>query len=142
MPRPITKINKEQFLTYFKKPKKKNKFSAKRIILDGKKFDSKSEGELYAELMLQQRAGLIESIECQSKEELWAYGHNIGNYYVDFKIRHLDGKIEYIEHKSKGTETALWRWKWKMLLAKYHDQIERGEVVCNINWYKGYLIRK
>lgn len=138
---PAKQFNLE-FPTFFKTKNKGNKFGAKKMILDGKKFDSTSEGNLYAELMLQQRAGLIESVDCQAKEELWAYGVNIGNYYVDFKIKHLDGKIEFIEHKSSGTVTDLWRWKWKMLLAKYRDQIEKGEVVCNINWYKGYRIIK
>ena len=134
-----------KYPTYFKKPHNKNKFGAKRVIIDNLKFDSKSEGNLYAELMIQEREGLIESVECQSKEALEAYGTTIGNYYVDFKVRHLKangGAIEFIEHKSVGTVTDLWKWKWKMLLAKYHDEIERGEVICNINWYKGYKIIK
>jgi hypothetical protein len=135
-----TKDFNQKYPTFFK-THKRNKFNAKKIYIDNMKFDSKSEGQLYSELILQQRAGLIESVECQVKEELWAYGHNIGNYYVDFKVRHLDGKIEYIEHKSKGTETPLWRWKWKMLLAKYHNEIKREEIICSINWYNSQRLK-
>ena len=133
-------FNKE-YPTYFKKPKG-NKYNAKKILLDGRVFDSTSEGDLYAELKLQERAGLIAKVECQWKEELWAYGKHITNYFVDFKVTHNDGTIEFIEHKSKGTVTGTWLFKWAMLLAKYANEISRGEVRCSKNWYKGYRIKQ
>lgn len=121
---------------------KKNKFNAKKTAIGDMKFDSESEGNFYAELMLQVRAGLIKSVECQVKEELFAYGKHICNYYCDFLVIHNNGVKEYLEHKSQGTVTQLWRFKWKMLEAKYSKEISRGEVICNINWYKGYKIIK
>ena len=116
--------------TFFKKPKG-NKFGAKKTLLDGKTFDSQSEGGLYAELKLQERAGLIKGFDTQVKEELYAYGQPICNYYVDFLVYHNDGSREYIEHKGKATDA--WAIKWKMLTAKYKDS---KDVKCSINWYQ------
>ena len=125
----VDKFN-EKYPTYFKK-KHTNKFNAKRLLLDGKNFDSISEGQYYSELKLQKKAGLIKEIYCQWKEELYAYGVHICNYYLDFKVIHNDEKIELIEHK--GLPTAIWQLKWKMLKAKYKED---KNVILSINWYK------
>jgi len=126
-------ISAKEYQTMFK-PQKRNKFNAKKAYIDGKKFDSASEGELYAELKLQQEQGLIKDFKQQWKEELWAYGKHIMNYYVDFRIEHNDGKIEFLEHK--GMTTELWKKKWQMLLAKYDKEIKDGKIICNVNWYR------
>lgn len=126
-------ISAKEYQTMFK-PQKRNKFNAKKVYIDGHKFDSASEGELYVELKLQQEKGLIKSFKQQWKEELWAYGKHIMNYYVDFRIEHNDGTIEFLEHK--GMSTELWKKKWQMLLAKYDNEIKKGKFVCNVNWYK------
>lgn len=127
---------KEKYPTYFKKKSIVNKFNARRVDLDGMSFHSASEGSYYLELKLQQRAGLFKSFDCQVKEEFYAYGKHICNYYVDFLVHHHDGVKEYIEHKSSGTVTEVWRRNWKLLLAKYDKEISRGEIRCTINWYK------
>jgi hypothetical protein len=121
---------KYEHKTFFKK----NKYNAKKVLLDGMKFDSISEGDFYLELLQQKNCGLIKEIQCQAKEEFYIYDKFICNYYVDFKIEHNDGTIEYIEHK--GMATDLWKMKWKMLLAKYSDEIKDGKVICTINWYR------
>ena len=42
------------------KPKaKKNKYGAKKIVIDGHKFDSRGEGKRYHTLKLQQHCGVI-----------------------------------------------------------------------------------
>ncbi len=120
----------------FFKTKGRNKYNAKKVTIDNKTFDSTSEGDYYAQLKLQERAGLIKGVDCQVKEELWAYGKHICDYKVDFLVYHLDGSLEYIEHK--GNPTPDWRIKWKFLEAKYADD---KNVKCTINWYKGYKIR-
>lgn len=135
----IEHITAKEYQTFFKKQKepKKNKYNAIKTEVGEKKFDSQSEGNFYWELMMQERQGIIQEVICQAKEELWAYGKHIFNYYVDFKVIHNDGIIEFIEHKSKGTVTDLWRAKWKMLEAKYSNEINGGKVKCSINWYQG-----
>jgi hypothetical protein len=131
----IKHIPAKQFLnehpTFFSKAKQLNKFGAKRTTVDKISFHSASEGDLYSELKLQERAGLIQSVETQVKEELCAYGEPICNYYVDFLVFHNDGTREFIEHKGKSTPD--WVLKWKMLTAKYKDD---KTVKCSINWYK------
>jgi len=122
---------RKKYPTYFKKRNNGNKYKAKQALIDGMKFDSQSEGDYYLQLKLQQQAGLIKSFETQVKEELYAYEVHIGNYYVDFKIIHNDDSIEFLEHK--GMATDLWRWKYKMLEAKYKND---PNVKCTINWYK------
>lgn len=114
---------------------KKGKYGAIKSEVGDKKFDSQSEGKLFWELKMQERQGLIREVIMQAKEELRAYGKVICDYYVDFKVIHNDGKIEFIEHKSEGTITPAWRIKWKMLEAKYADD---KNVECRINWYKGF----
>ena len=116
---------------FFIKKKGGNKFNAKKTLLDGKKFDSQSEGDFYAELKLQEQAGLIKSFDTQIKEELYAYGQPICNYYVDFLVYHNDGTKEFIEHK--GQQTPDWWLKWKMLSAKYKDD---PKTKLSINWYR------
>ena len=134
----IEEFNKK-YGTFFKTNPKRNKFNAKKTIIGNKKFDSKSEADLYFELKMQKRQGLIKDIETQVKEELYAYGVHICDYYVDFKVLHNDGTIEFIEHKSKGTVQPAWIIKYKMLEAKYKDD---KNVKISINWYKGYKIIK
>lgn len=125
--------------TRFKEIKpKKNKFNAIKTEIGDKKFDSQSEGDLYWQLQMQKRAGLIADVECQAKESLEAYGVHITNYFVDFKVIHNDGTIEFIEHKSKGTVQPAWVMKFKMLEAKYKDN---KNVKCSINWYKSRIIK-
>lgn len=126
---------RKKYPTQFKF-KSTNKYNAKQVKLDGYNFHSKSEGDYYYDLKMQKIGGLIKDFECQVKESLEAYGKHIFNYYVDFLVYHNNGTKEFIEHK--GISTDLWKAKWKMLLAKYDKEIKTGEVICSINWNKGY----
>ena len=45
--------------------KKKNKFNAKKVVIDGIKFDSTKEGNRYRELKLQQHCGFISDLKLQ-----------------------------------------------------------------------------
>lgn len=44
-----------------------NKYNAKKIVVDGIKFDSKKEAERYSELKLLERCGAIKDLELQKK---------------------------------------------------------------------------
>ena len=122
----------KKYGSYFKE-KKGNKYNARKMELDGKKFDSMSEADFYSELKLQERQGIIAAVETQVKESFYLNETFICDYYVDFLITHNDGTREFIEHKSSGTVTPAWRIKWKLLQAKYIDD---PKVKCTINWYK------
>jgi hypothetical protein len=117
----------------------KSKYNNKKTLIDDKKFDSASEGDLYFDLKMQMRQGLIADFKTQAKEEMWAYGVHICDYYVDFLVIHNDGTQEFIEHKSTGTVSASWRIKYKMLEAKYKED---KSVKISTNWYRGYKIIK
>jgi hypothetical protein len=126
-------IEAKEFKTYFKQ--KKNKYNAKKCTIRNENFDSISEGEYWLGLMEQKENGLIKEVQRQVKESLKGEnGTHIFNYYVDFLVIHNNGVREYIEHK--GISTDLFKAKWKMLLDKYKKEIEKGEIICNINWYK------
>lgn len=113
------------------KTQKGNKYNAKKTKLDGKIFDSQSEGDFYAELKMQEKAGLIQGFDTQVKESFYYNDIFICDYYVDFLVYHNDGTQEYIEHK--GVATDAWRIKWKLLMAKYKDD---NKTRCTVNWYK------
>lgn len=129
----------QKYGSIFKPEKGGSKYNNKKTIIDEKKFDSQSEGQLYFDLKMQERQGLIQEVKTQAKEELWAYGVHIADYYVDFLVIHNDGTREFIEHKSTGTVSKSWRIKYKMLEAKYKDD---KNVKISTNWYKGYKIIK
>lgn len=63
-----------------------NKFHNKKVIYDGRKFDSQHEAGRYCELKLMQRAGKINNLQCQVPFEL------IPPQYID-----LNGKHKLVE---------------------------------------------
>ncbi|MFH1052775.1 MAG: DUF1064 domain-containing protein [bacterium] len=113
------------------KEQRGNKYHNKKVEIDDKVFDSQSEGQFYYELKLQERQGLIKGFDTQVKESFYLNGRFICDYFVDFKIYHLDGHTEFLEHKGKAT--ADWRIKFKLLQAKYADD---PNVICTVNYYK------
>jgi len=82
----------------------------------GKVYDSKKEMYYAMELDLLQKAGEIKHWTPQIKFDLECYGQKVCTYTVDFKIRHKDNSVEFVEVKGFWTSTA--RLKWKMFVAK------------------------
>lgn len=101
------------------------KYNAKKTVIDGITFDSKSEGEYYALLLEKQRDGAIQSFELQPRYELQPSFVKNGkmfrkiDYVADFKVIHLDGTIEIIDIKGMFTET--FSLKLKMFEKCYPD---------------------
>lgn len=92
-----------------------NKYGAKSSIYDGIQYHSKLEAKYAADLDLLKKAGEIKGWERQVKIPLEVNGFHIANYYVDFRIEHNNGTIEYVE--VKGFETEVFRLKWKIFEA-------------------------
>ena len=90
-----------------------NKYGAKKASYKGIIYHSKKEAGKAEELDLLKQAGEIRDFERQVKIELFGQRIKICNYYVDFKIFHNDGTIEYLE--IKGFETPEWRLKWLLM---------------------------
>ncbi len=111
----------KKFWSNVKNPK--NKYNAKKTVFGGRKYDSKFEAKVAADLEWRKKAGELKEIIPQFKIPLAVNGHHIANYYMDFKVIHKDGQVEFIE--VKGFETPVWRMKWRILEA-IKDEIEPG----------------
>ena len=96
------------------------KYNNRKVIIDGKKYDSMFEGGHAAELIMLKKAGEIKDFESHVDIPLTAHGKVICHYQVDFKVYHNDGRIEFQE--TKGRSTPDWRIKWKLFKAQLADE--------------------
>lgn len=71
-------------VTPSKPAKKRNKYGAKRVQIDGIWFDSLREGERYGELKLLEKAGAIRNLKVHPRWELTVNDTYIGRYTADF----------------------------------------------------------
>lgn len=104
----------------WKYTKSRTKYNNQSKEYNGRVYHSKFEAKVAQDLDLRLSAGEIKEVIPQFKIRLDVGDFHICNYYVDFKVIHNDGSIEYIE--VKGFETQLWRLKWKLFEALYADK--------------------
>ena len=95
-----------------------NKYSAKKTIIDGIKFDSKAEAERYLELKLLERAGKITALKRQVKFELIPkQADERAVYYIaDFTYEMSD---KTIAEDVKGYKTKEYIIKRKLFKSLY-----------------------
>lgn len=104
----------------------RNKYNAKKTVIDGIAFDSKAEATRYGELKLLERAGVIKDLEVHPKYKLDVNGIRICTYTADF---------EYIENGEKTTEdvksraTITYSYKLKKKLMKAIYGIDIVEII-------------
>lgn len=101
-----------------------NKYNAKKVTFNGLVFDSKHERDRYVELVLMEKAKLIQDLKTQVRFPLIPkskYGREIV-YVADF-VYYEDGKMVVEDTKSPATKTPVYRLK-KRLLAE-----QRGIVI-------------
>jgi len=107
------------------KPKKKHKYNAKKVILDGITFPSQHEAEYYATLKLRVRAGEVERFELQPvfilQQAFKRNGKTVRaiKYIADFKVFYPDGRVEIVD--TKGYRTRDYKNKIKTLLKQNPD---------------------
>lgn len=99
--------------------KRANKYGARKVEIDGYKFDSMAEGERYKHLSAIKCSGLIDELKPHPKYKLHVNGVKIGTYTPDFQYR-IDGELVVEDVKGRATLTPLYRWKKKHMLAE-HD---------------------
>jgi len=94
-------ISRAEYLTEIAKPKRGNKFGAKRTFYDGQWFDSQREAEIYADLKLLERAGKISALERQRKFNLIVNDVIIGTARIDFAFidHEQDGRFRVVDVK-------------------------------------------
>jgi hypothetical protein len=97
------------------KRKRTNKYGAKKVEIDGYKFDSMAEGERYKFL----KSIGTDGLEPHPKYILNVNGVKIGTYTPDFQYQ-VNGELVVEDVKGRATLTPLYRWKKKHMLAE-HD---------------------
>lgn len=101
-----------------------NKYRNKKVIVDGKEFDSNKEGNRYKELRLLERAGEISNLELQPRFLLQDGFKKNGRtfrkieYIADFKYIE-NGKT--IVEDVKGMQTDVFKLKHKIFEKVYPD---------------------
>jgi hypothetical protein len=108
--------------------KKKSKYSNKKVMTDGIKFDSKKEATRFKELKVLEKAGVIKDLELQKKFELQPSfklnGKTIRaiHYIADFY--YFDTKEnKWIVEDCKGYRNEVYKLKKKMFEYKYQMEI-------------------
>ena len=96
--------------------KKKSKYGARKVRVDGLCFDSQLEADYYIELKLRQRAGEIVGF-CRQGRFIITAGERATEYVCDFVVFYPDGSYEIID--TKGYETEVFRIKKKAFAEKY-----------------------
>jgi len=95
----------------------RNKYGARKTIVDGITFDSKKEARRYSELKLLEKCGKIEDLELHPRFDFVINGVKCGFYKADF--RYIENGFEIIEDV-KGMRTPVYRIKKKLMKA-IHD---------------------
>lgn len=109
------RMSSAQFRQGEAKPKKQPKYRNKKVMIDGKTFDSTREGKRYQELKLLEQAGQISHLECQPRFKLFCGQRPIlfdsgrqATYVADFA--YFDGERRVIED-AKGFRTPEYKLK-------------------------------
>lgn len=117
--------------------KRANKYNAKKVVVDGIKFDSQDESNYYLHLKELKRKGEIKDFELQPEFELQPKFVNVKGksvlpikYKADFLVTHNDDTQEVID--VKGFETADFKLKKKLFEYKYDQSIT---LVCKAPKY-------
>ncbi len=110
------------------KRKRRGKYNARRVEIDGIVFDSKAEAQRYKLLKILHDKGGVQDLKCHPKYDLHVGGVKIGTYSPDFTYIEK-GSLVVEDVKGKATLTPLYRWKKKHMKAE-HD-IDVVEVYYN-----------
>ena len=105
-----------------------NKFFAKKITVNGERFDSQAEARRWRELIWLQRAGMIKDLQRQVRYILipaqYDENHHLEEYsatYVADFVYCENGKlvVEDVKGYQKGAAYSLFVLKRKLMLEKY-----------------------
>lgn len=107
----------------------RHKYGARKVVVDGIKFDSRGEAKRYGELRLMERAGLIQDLKLQPEYILLdaftdAQGRRLRaiRYRADFQ--YVEAGRNVVED-FKGVETPVFKLKRKLFLNRYRDVVFR-----------------
>lgn len=106
--------------------RKHRKYRNEPTRVDNYVFDSKAEARRYEELILLERAGLIEKLGIHPRYPLSVAGVVIGEYEADFSYIDVKSEGSFVVEDVKGVRTALYCWKVR------HMKAEHGITVVEI----------
>ena len=115
---PQAKITVDEYKTLTKSNGRRSKYGAQPVNIDGLRFDSKKEATRWGQLVLMERAGVIQGLRRQVPYVLIdksAHGRAI-RYIADFSYVQ-DGK-EIVED-AKGYRTDVYKLKRRMMAERY-----------------------
>lgn len=117
----MTSITREEARELLGRPKR-NKFGAKKVTLDGHRFDSQREALRYATLKLLVKSGDYRDLVLQPRYPLMVGTAKIADYVADFA--YVDTTTgEEITEDVKGMQTPVFRLKRKHFEAQYGRKI-------------------
>ena len=100
------------------------KYHNRKTEYQGITFDSQKEMKRYQELLLLERAGLVQDLELQPRYDLVVNGHKVGFYKGDFRYKDVATDMVVLEDvKSPVTRTAVYQLKKKLVKALYNVEI-------------------
>lgn len=116
----MTRMSMEEYRTYFAK-NKRSKYGNKKTEYNGRTYHSKKEA-LYAEgldtaMHAKDEKERVVSWKPQVRYDIVVNGQKICAYILDFLVEYGDGRVEYVDVKSKGTITDVYRIKSKLMKA-------------------------
>ncbi|HLO11515.1 MAG TPA: DUF1064 domain-containing protein [Pseudoneobacillus sp.] len=117
-----------------------SKFGAKKVTIDGIKFDSKMEADYYLVLLKSKELGLIKDFELQPKFELQESFRKRGKlfrkieYRADFKV--ISNNDEVVIVDVKGFETTDFKIKRKLFEKKYPYELK---LITFVKKYGGWV---
>lgn len=102
-----------------KPQKKKSKYNARKVTVDGLRFDSELEAKFYGQLKLLQKVGAIDGF-CRQARFIVTEGDTAGSateYLCDFVIFYPDHTYKIVD--TKGVQTEVFKLKMKSFHEKY-----------------------
>lgn len=104
--------------------KGKSKYKAKKTIVDGIRFDSQKEANRYLDLLVLEKAGLIQDLHRQVRFELQPSYKKKGKtiraiYYIADFVYYDTFKGQKIVEDTKGYRTEIYKLKKKIFEYKY-----------------------
>lgn len=102
----------------------KNKFNAKRTVVDSVTYDSKAEAIWIQELKILERQGIIRDLETQKVFPLVVNGHHIAEYHADVVFFDVDAGRRRVQDCKGAKATPAFKLKARLMLALYGITVE------------------
>ena len=107
--------------------KKKAKYFAKKVEIDGYKFDSQKEGKRYLELRTLMRGGIITDLKVHPRYPLDVLGEKVCDFVPDFEyidVAAMEKVVEDVKGMRNNCPWSLFRVKAKLFKVIYGIEVK------------------